>query len=73
MNTRKGKGQKKSERGYTLLEYCAGAALILAVVWVALSALGANLETLIGNISGWAANRSTEITAPASFGANPRP
>ena len=65
--------KNRSERGYTLLEYCAGAALIVGVIWVALSALGTNLETLLGDVGTWATNRSTEMTNPSSFAANPRP
>ncbi len=55
--------RKKSrrEQGYTLLEYCAGAAIIIGVVWGALNTLGGNMAALIGNIATWASDRGQDI------------
>ena len=50
-----------SEKGYALLEYCAGAAIIAGVIWVALTNLGGSLEQLLASLSDWAIARSGEI------------
>lgn len=55
------KKTRSSERGFTLLEYCAGATIIAVVVWGALSTLGANLADLLTAIGEWASSRATEI------------
>jgi len=51
------------EAGYTLLEYCAGAAIIAGVLWGALTVMGENLTTLLESIGTWATNRAGEISA----------
>lgn len=48
------------EHGFTLLEYCAGAAVILIIVWVALQALGGSVSGLLKSIADWA-DRQTEV------------
>jgi len=49
------------ESGYTLLEYCAGAAIIAGVLWGALSLMGENLGGLLDSIGQWAVARAGEI------------
>ena len=49
------------ERGLSLLEYCAGAAIIVTVFYVAFFALGESLETLIQAVADWASDRASEI------------
>lgn len=44
---------RKGEKGFTLLEYCAGAAVLLAIVYVGLSALGTSMQQFLTNIGGW--------------------
>ena len=51
-------GKKK---GYTLLEYCAGAAIIAGIIWVAPNALGGSLSGFIGNLATWVNQRSSEL------------
>lgn len=53
--------QRKNEKGYTLLEYCAGAAIIAGVLWTALNSLGGNLSGLLGAVGGWANNRTETV------------
>ena len=55
------KQTKRSERGYTLLEYCAGAAIIAGVLWTAMSALGGNLSDLLNAVGHWAQNRTNNV------------
>lgn len=58
--------RKKREQGYTLLEYCAGAAIIAGILWGALSYLGGNLENLLHAVGDWAAARTSEIDTGAN-------
>ena len=51
----------KRERGYTLLEYCAGAAIIASILWTALNSLGGDLSSLLGAVGGWANARQGEV------------
>lgn len=51
----------KRERGYTLLEYCAGAAIIASILWTALNSLGGDLSNLLGAVGGWANARQGEV------------
>jgi Flp pilus assembly pilin Flp len=53
------------ERGYALLEYCAGAAVVAIVLWAAMQTLGASVSTLLGNISDWALARAAEVGSGA--------
>ena len=50
--------KNKQEKGYTLLEYCAGAAIIVTVLYTALNGLGDQLSTFLGNIGTWAVTHS---------------
>ena len=52
----------KDQRGFTLLEYCAGAAIIAGVLWGALTAMGTGMDGLIRSIGTWATARSGEIS-----------
>lgn len=54
--------QESRERGYTLLEYCAGAAIIAGILWTALNALGGNLSDLLSAVGEWAKRRATGIS-----------
>ncbi len=60
-----GFGNKK-ERGYTLLEYCAGAAVIAGGVWLAMNTLGTNLGNFLTELGNWTAERTGQIETTAS-------
>ena len=55
----------RREKGYALLEYCAGAAVVAIVLWAAMQTLGASVSTLLGNISDWALARAAEVGSGA--------
>jgi len=42
------------EEGFTLLEYVAGAAVILSVVMIGLNAMGGGLSAFFTNVGTWA-------------------
>jgi hypothetical protein len=52
----------RKQRGYTLLEYCDGAAIIAGILWTALNALGGNLGALLDAVGGWATRRTGQIS-----------
>lgn len=65
--TRKGARRgTRDERGFSLLEYCAGAAVILVTIWGALSLMGDNIETLLNSIGNWATTRAGEINGESN-------
>ena len=49
------------ERGYTLLEYCAGAAIIGGILWTALNGLGGDIQGLLNAVGQWSTARAGEI------------
>ena len=53
----------RRQRGYTLLEYCAGAAVVATVLWGALQSMGNNFQSLTAAIGSWAKVRAGDITA----------
>ncbi len=57
------RSRRRGESGFTILEYCAGAAIIIGVVWGAMSTLGTSMGNLIGAITSWANTRTSEINA----------
>lgn len=61
MLTKKYLKKSQTERGFALLEYCAGAAIIAGIIWGALTTFGGSLSGLLGNLSLWANARSGEI------------
>jgi hypothetical protein len=60
--------QSRRERGFSLLEYCAGAAVILVTIWGALTVMGNNIEGLLGSIGDWATRRQGEISGGTGQG-----
>ena len=53
---------KNPEKGFTLLEYCAGAAVLLTIVWTALTTLGGNMSTFLGAVGSWASGEASKIS-----------
>ena len=51
----------KCARGITTLEYLAGAAMVLGLVWGAMTVLGGDMAGMIGAISTWVRGRTGEI------------
>jgi Flp pilus assembly pilin Flp len=53
--------KRKKSAGYTLLEYCAGAAIIAGVIWTALNTLGGDMRDLLNAIGRWAQGRTATV------------
>ncbi len=67
--TKRSNKMRSNECGFALLEYCAGAAVIAAVIWGAFYALGGDIKQFMTDIGTWAKNRGTEVSntnAPAN-------
>jgi len=54
-------GARRSERGFTLLEYCAGAVVLLTIVYVAMRGMGENLGGFMTAIGDWASSQGEQI------------
>ena len=52
-------GNSKNEKGFTLLEYCAGATVIAGVMYVGFNALGGSINTFLGSIGTWVNSHSS--------------
>ena len=52
-----------AESGFALLEYAAGAAVIVGVLYVALNALGTSTSTYLGAIGEWLGRRTAAVNA----------
>jgi hypothetical protein len=52
---------RREERGYTLLEYVAGAAIIGGIVFTALTSFGNDMAGFLGNLGSWAQARGSEL------------
>jgi len=56
------KSASQKERGYTLLEYCAGAAIIAGILFTALQNLGGSLTTLLDAVGNWSSSRAGDLS-----------
>ncbi|MCB9029480.1 MAG: Flp family type IVb pilin [Deltaproteobacteria bacterium] len=52
---------RNDERGLSLLEYAAGAAILAAVVFVAMGTLGTSIQGLLQAVSGWANTQAASV------------
>ena len=46
--------KNKNEKGYKLLEYCAGAAIVLSVVFGTLTTVKSSLTEFLSKVTSWA-------------------
>jgi hypothetical protein len=49
------------QRGYTLLEYAAGAAILMGILYVGMQSLGGGIQSLLQEIGTWASERSNDL------------
>lgn len=55
------KYKKQTEKGYALLEYSAGAAIVATVLWLAMTNLGNGVGNMLNSIGTWAQGQATVI------------
>ncbi|MCB0337955.1 MAG: hypothetical protein KDD53_00055 [Bdellovibrionales bacterium] len=51
----------RSERGLSLLEYAAGAAVLISVVYVAMTAFSDGMSNFFNSLGNWASKKGNEI------------
>lgn len=51
----------KKQKGYTLLEYAAGATVLLALLYGGLNAMGNGIQDLLTGIGTWAAQQDASL------------
>ena len=49
--------KRRKQRGYTLLEYCAGAAILGGIIYVGMTNMGNSLSGALSSIGAWATGR----------------
>ena len=57
------KGSLRRQKGYTLLEYAAGAAVLMGLLYIGVQALGGGVQDLLEAVGAWARARSGDLTA----------
>jgi hypothetical protein len=64
--------QKKrtQQGGYALLEYAAGAAVLLGFLYIGAKAMGGGINSLLTNVGTWAQARSADLTQNGQQGTN---
>ena len=50
------------QSGYTLLEYSAGAAIIMGILYFSLNALGTGVKDLMQGVGTWASDQKSNLT-----------
>lgn len=56
--------ETKKQKGSTLLEYTMAAAVLIGVVWGAMTTLGGSLKDVLDSVGAWATNRAGQIDDP---------
>ena len=59
---------QQNEKGFTLLEYVAGATVLTLTVWAALNQVGVQMEGLLQALEGWIQQRATDISNAPDIG-----
>ena len=62
------KKTKQKQRGYTLLEYAAGATVLLALLYAGLNTMGSGIRDLLGGIGTWASAQTTGLPTNPNSG-----
>ena len=58
----------KGNKGYALLEYSAGAAVIATVLWAAMGTMGNGISGMLNNLGTWASNQAEVIDTDLNGG-----
>lgn len=51
----------KLQKGFTLLEYCAGAAVLMIIVYIAMRNFGFSIQAFLNSLGQWATDRGNDI------------
>ncbi len=61
--------KKKDQKGFTLLEYCAGAAVLIGIVVFSMQTLGNGMSSYFQTLNNWLKNQKVQVSADGSGGA----
>jgi len=61
--TKKAGVKLRDERGFTLLEYCAGAAVIVVVLYTGMNTMGEGIRDFMNGIGTWAKARGAQVSS----------
>lgn len=56
------KQDRRKQKGYTLLEYAAGAAILMGILFTGLNAMGTGVQGLLTEIGNWAGQRKSDLS-----------
>lgn len=59
---------KAKNKGYALLEYSAGAAVVATVLWAAMGSMGNGISSMLNNIGSWAQSQAADIDSNLNGG-----
>lgn len=59
---------RRRQAGFTLLEYAAGAAVLLGVVWAGMNAMGTGVNNLLSSVGSWADSQAGQIGGGVNSG-----
>ncbi len=54
--------KKRSKAGYTLLEYSAGAAILMGILYTGLNAMGTGVKNLLNGVGTWATQQQSNLS-----------
>jgi Flp pilus assembly pilin Flp len=57
----KNQTKKRNESGYTLLEYAAGAAILIGILFTGLNALGGGTKDLLESVGQWVRSQGENL------------
>ena len=53
--------KRNQEQGLSLLEYAAGAAVIITIIYAAMTVFGTSLDNFYGDLGNWAERKGNDI------------
>lgn len=58
--------KRKKQKGYTLLEYSAGAAILMGILYVGVNAMGSGIKDLMTGVGSWASQQTSSLPSGTS-------
>ena len=60
------RNRKNNRRGYTLLEYSAGAAILMGILYTGLNSMGTGIKDLLNGVGVWATAQKDNLNNGSS-------
>lgn len=55
--------RNNKRKGYTLLEYAAGAAVLMGILYAGLNTMGSGVRDLLDGVGQWASSQKSNLTS----------